>query len=221
MGKPLVNMVNQRFGRLTVIKYTGKNINGNAVWLCKCDCGNIVEVARNNLINRNTSSCGCYKKEVTGKLSRTHGLSNHKHLKWIHQCMKQRCCNPNNKSYKNYGARGIKVCDEWLDKKDGFKNFYNWAISNGYDENNIHNRIISLDRKNNNGDYEPSNCRWTDRITQANNTRSNEYYTYMNKTQTLAQWSREFHINYSTIRARIKSYGWSIERALETPVNNK
>lgn len=75
MGKQMIEMLHQRFGRLVVIAYTGKHINGNAVWLCQCDCGNIIEVARPNLINNDTKSCGCLKKEITGNLKKTHGLS--------------------------------------------------------------------------------------------------------------------------------------------------
>lgn len=216
MGKPLVDMTNERFGRLTVISYTGKNINGNAVWLCKCDCGNTKEVSRSCLVHGNTKSCGCLKKEVTGELSRTHGLSKHKHLRWVYESMKQRCYNSNNKSYKHYGGRGVTVCDEW---RDNFEAFYNWAIEKGYDEKQQGNKQ-TLDRINNNGNYEPNNCRLVNRFIQANNTRRNVYYTYDGKTLTLAQWAKELNIKYITLHERVRK-GWSIEKALETPVRKR
>lgn len=107
--------------------------------------------------------------------------------------MQYRCYNKNNKDYQDYGGRGIKVCDEWL---EDFMNFYNWAMDNGYKEN------LTIDRVDVNGDYTPNNCRWVDQKTQANNRRSNVHLTYNGKTQTMTQWSEELNINYNTIRSR-------------------
>lgn len=216
MGKPIIDMTNKRFGRLTVISYTGKNINGNAIWLCKCDCGNVKEISRSCLIYGNTKSCGCLKKEVMRNLHKIHGLSQHKRLQWVYISMKQRCNNPNNKSYKNYGGRGIRVCAEW---ENSFESFFRWAIKNGYDEKQ-ESGSQTLDRIDNNGDYEPSNCRFVDRRVQANNTRKNVYYTYRGKTLTIAEWAKEIGMKYITLHERIKK-GWSIEKALETPVRKR
>lgn len=130
--------------------------------------------------------------------------------------MKQRCYNPNNKSYRNYGGRGIKICDEWLNNNNGFSNFYKWCISNNYDENKDGSNQ-SIDRINNNGDYSPNNCRITNKITQANNTRRNMYYTYNSKTQTLSEWSREVKIPYNVLYNRTHCYNWTIDKAIETP----
>lgn len=220
MGKPLINMLNQRFGRLVVIAYTGKNMDGRAVWLCKCDCGDTVEIPRNRLVKGTTTSCGCYRREVATARAQTHGLSKHKHLAWVYHAIKQRCYNSNNKSYKDYGERGIKMCSDWLDEHNGFKNFYNWAIEQGYDETKS-GREQSVDRINNDGNYDPDNCRITTNKVQHNNTSKNRYYSYNGKTQTLSQWAEEIGMKYTTLYARVINYGWSIECALETPVNNK
>lgn len=109
--------------------------------------------------------------------------------------MLQRCSNPNNKRYKDYGGRGITVCEEW---KHDFMSFYNWAMEHGYQDD------LTIDRQNNNGDYCPENCRWVDKIIQANNTRSNHYITYHNRTQTLADWCRELEIKYHIVSNHLK-----------------
>ena len=110
----------------------------------------------------------------------------------------------NDKFYLDYGGRGIKVCDEW---KDDFQAFYDWAMSNGYDES------LTIDRIDNDGNYEPSNCRWVDMRTQANNTRRIHAITYMGKTQSMMDWCKELNLDYYTIRSRINIYHWSAEKA--------
>ena len=125
--------------------------------------------------------------------------------------MRQRCHNSKNRGYKNYGARGITVCDEWLDKEAGFMNFYNWAMQNGYQDG------LSIDRINTDGNYEPSNCRWVDMKTQNNNKRNNVYITYKDTTKTLKGWSDYLGINYKCLESRLRS-GWSTEKLLMTPV---
>lgn len=119
--------------------------------------------------------------------------------------MKQRCYDRNVREYKHYGGRGIKVCDEWL---SDFMAFYEWAMANGYAEG------LTIERKDTNGNYEPSNCVWADRKTQNNNTRANHYITYNGETHTMAQWAEIKGIKLQTLAARINIYGWTIERAL-------
>lgn len=123
--------------------------------------------------------------------------------------MKERCNNPNNPAYKNYGGRGIRICDEWL--KD-YKVFKKWAIENGYTDD------LTIDRIDNNGNYEPNNCRWVSNKVQANNRRSNVLITYKGKTQNIKQWALELGINYKTLHRRLTVYKWSIEKALTQKV---
>lgn len=120
--------------------------------------------------------------------------------------MNSRCYRKNCIAYKNYGARGITICEEW---KSNFDNFYNWAINNGYSEN------LSIDRIDNNKGYSPENCRWTTKKVQANNQRSNCLITYNGKTQTMKQWADELGINYSTLRSRLNTYDLSVDKAFK------
>jgi len=121
--------------------------------------------------------------------------------------MKQRCLNPKVWSYYLYGGRGIAVCNEWLD----FEPFCKWAMDNGYEEN------LTIDRKNSNGNYEPSNCKWSTKIEQANNRRTSRYITFNGKTMTVADWGRELKIDQVVLHKRLWR-GWSIERTLNTPL---
>ena len=140
-----------------------------------------------------------------------HGLRYHP-LYSILRNIKSRCYNANNPSYKDYGGRGIIVCDEW---KNNVNAFYNWAITNGYKKG------LTLDRKNNNGNYEPSNCQWATRFQQANNKRSNHYIVYNGERHTLKEWSTILGISNFTLRSRLCVYNWTIERAFTTPVKKR
>ena len=170
------DLTGQRFGRLTVIEYAGtlvtKNHSRTTMWKCKCDCGNIKDVRYSNLARGTTQSCGCIHKEKLGSMNRTHGLSGNKtRLYTIWKNMRGRCFNTNDKSYDRYGGRGISVCEEW-DKS--FEAFYKWSIENGYKEDiaESNRNRLSIDRINNDGNYEPSNCRWTNDFVQASNKRN-------------------------------------------------
>lgn len=205
------DITGQKFGKLTVLKldHTEQRFLKNKptvknglmyFYLCECECGNKIIVNKDNLIKNNTKSCGCLKHlsyHISHNQSKTR-------LYNIYIKMKARCLNANNPAYVNYGGRGIKICKEW---QDNYINFYNWAMSNGYNEN------LTIDRINNNGDYEPSNCRWVDRKIQANNTRRNHFLTYNNKTHTLAEWSKLLKINYNTLKGRLVT-GHPIEQIL-------
>lgn len=197
-----VDLTGQKFNHLTPIKYLGE-----MKWLCRCDCGNETIVRTQNLKRNISKSCGCLAKKNAFK----HGLHQTRLYRiWAH--MKERCYSSTCIDYKNYGGRGITICKEWL---SDFKIFYKWAYDNGYTDN------LTIDRINNNKGYCPTNCRWVDKTIQANNTRQNHYITYKNKTQSLADWAREYNINQGTLYSRIGVLNWSIERALLTPVRKQ
>lgn len=144
----------------------------------------------------------------------THGLTGTRVYKtW--ESMKARCYNPNDGKYKNYGERGIRVCDEWLGK-DGAKHFAKWAYANGFNENKRQTEQ-SLDRIDVNGNYCPENCRFVDAITQSNNKTDNFLIEFNGETDTLANWSKRTGIKQGTIAWRLKR-GWSVERALTATI---
>lgn len=151
-----IDLTNQRFGRLIVIEKYGLNKFNHILWLCLCDCGNKVVVERDCLKNGRTKSCGCIRKERNNNTR--HGMTGTPiHNIW--KSIKQRCLNPNNKDYKNYGGRGITVCNRWLK----FENFYK-DVGNPP-------KGLTLDRINNNGNYNPNNWRWATRQQQSDNKR--------------------------------------------------
>lgn len=151
--------VGSRFGRLQIIRDTGKKQGTNRILECRCDCGNICEVSTGH-IGREVNSCGCLFHEAhsTHKKSKTRIYN-------IYTLMKGRCFNKHNPRYDYYGGRGITICNEWLGEH-GFENFYLWSMENGYADN------LSIDRIDNDGNYEPSNCRWSTNTQQVNNRRN-------------------------------------------------
>ncbi len=202
-----------RFGRLTT---TGNvSIGGGQHRMrveCVCDCGKTVVVVLHSLRYNKTKSCGCLKlyKEEALHQSNTP-------LNWIWRAMRQRCFNRSNPSYKNYGGRGITVCAEWC---KSFRAFSEWANANGYLVGpGRAGRGLTLERKDNNGDYEPSNCYWATMDIQANNTRRNVVLTAFGETRTVAQWARDprTQVTYKTLSMRIHSWRWTPEDALTTP----
>lgn len=159
-----IDITGQRFSRLTAVALLSQRKKKNRMWLCICVCGNTIEVAQIRLRIGNTTSCGCRQKELQNTISergfRTHGMRNSSEYRaWT--AMKQRCYNENVKAFKNYGARGIRVCDRWLDSFEAFLE----------DMGKKPSPKLELDRIDNNGNYEPANCRWTTRSENLKNTR--------------------------------------------------
>lgn len=202
----LIDLTGQKFGKLKVIEYAGLTKDKRAKWKCKCDCENVIVVCGKELRNGHTQSCGCFRKERVSECHKTHGQTNTK-LFYVWQTMRKRCYQKNNKDYKDYGGRGIKVCDEW---QINFQAFYDWAMLNGYKEG------LTIERKDTNGNYEPSNCKWATQKEQCNNRRNNHLITYNGKTQTLQKWANEYKINRQTLSSRIHKLHWSVEKALTT-----
>lgn len=160
------DMKNFKFGRLLVLNLGERTRDRQATWICKCDCGTVKQVRGAELRKGKTQSCGCLNKEINSKrslgnkYSEIHGLSYHP-LRFIRKSMIHRCYNLNNPYYKNYGGRGIIVCEEWL---NSLQYFYDWATTNGWVKG------LSIDRKDNNSNYCPENCHW---ITISENSRKN------------------------------------------------
>jgi hypothetical protein len=202
----MIDMTDWKFTKLKVIARIENNKNGNAIWQCKCDCGNVINVTGVDLRSEHTKSCGCYNIEAIIQRNMKHGETRTR-LYNIWRKMLRRCKNSNEKRYKDYGGRGIFVCNEWKD----YLVFRDWALSNGYKED------LTIDRRNNDGNYDPDNCRWATYKEQGNNKRNNHCIVYNGKTQTLMQWSEETSIDYDVIQRRLTVYKWSIEKALTTP----
>jgi len=205
MGRNFIDLTGQIFGRLTIIEYIGKTKYKQSLWLCRCNCGNEKVILGLNLNHGRVKSCGCIVKEGNNF---KHGFSHTKSWQaWDN--MKQRCLDSNHKQYKDYGGRGIKVCDRWLK----FENFLK-------DVGEI-SPELTLDRINNNGNYEPDNFKLSTRKEQQRNTRFNNLITYKNKIQCLSAWAEEHCINYNTLYQRLYIDKWPIEKALLTPVRKK
>ena len=216
----------EKFGRLTVIeldhieqkpislgKY--KTIRTKQYYCFQCECGNICIKEKNSVKSGNTQSCGCLSDEYIHSekhknIAQKHGLRQTRLYKiWLG--IKNRCYNKNNYSYKNYGGRGIIMCDEW---KNNPVSFCEWAIDNGYTDK------LTIDRINVNGNYEASNCRWITLKEQSNNKRDTIYLTYKNETKTILEWAEKIKMNAPSLYSRIQR-GGTIEEALTTPVGHK
>ena len=198
MRKEIIINPGDRFGRLTVIKESDRQY-GHRYILCQCDCGNTKTINLNSLVVGTSNSCGCLRRERIAKMNYKHGLTKRnddiERLYNIWTNMKRRCFNPKDKGFQNYGNRGIRVCDEWM---NDYNKFREWSLSHGYSDN------LTIDRIDNDGDYEPSNCRWTTMQVQSNNTRFNHFVTYKGETHTLADWGRLLNIDSDKIGRRLK-----------------
>lgn len=192
MAKFKEDLTGRRFGRITVLGFDHFNKWSKGFWLCRCDCGKIWTVETHQLKSGATKSCGCLKAEMAGARTRTHGQTGTK-LYWVWNSMLERCENPNNSAYKNYGGRGITVCEDWHD----FEKFQDWAKSAGYAEG------LMIDRVDNDKGYSPENCAWKTRQAQNENRRSVHQLTINGETHTVTEWARLTGIDRHTIVKRI------------------
>ena len=181
--------IGQQFYDLKILDYKFENKKG--YFYCECSCGNKKWMRSDGILSSDHKSCGCKSSSFK------HGMSNTR-LFNIWKGMKARCYNEKDHSYVNYGGRGIKICDDWIDEENGFINFYNWAIKNGYKDN------LSIDRIDVNGNYEPNNCRWTTTLEQQNNLRKNFNIEINGIIKSVSEWSRISGVSRTQIKNRIK-----------------
>jgi hypothetical protein len=201
-GRGMHDLSTQRFGRLTAIERAGRHMANGVPWRCLCECGNEIVVPSGRLKSGNTKSCGCLSRDITGSLRRTHGMSrSSEYASWT--SMKDRCFNPNNDDYALYGGRGITVCRRW---KNSFENFLADMGTKPFPR-------ASIDRINTNGNYSPTNCRWSSQKTQTRNKRTNKVIEFDGHRRTVAEWAERTGLHRSVIEGRI-ARGWPLEEVL-------
>lgn len=202
------DVAGQTFGAITILKEVLPHVTPNGTKqrrvLCQCSGGTRFETQLYHLTSGHTKSCGCLQKEKVSQVNTSHGLVGTR-LYSIYRNMFSRCYKKYNKAYQDYGARGIKICDEWL---DDFQSFYDWSIANDYQEN------LSIDQIDNNKGYSPDNCRWTDRTTQNRNTRPNKVIVLNNEAHWLSEWCEILNIKRGTVD-KLLQRSWSIEKNIE------
>jgi len=199
-----IDMRGKKIGRLTVVKEANERSKEKRVcWTCQCKCGNIIDVDGKSLRNGNTKSCGCLQKDRASQSNRTHGLRQTR-LYNIYADMKRRCEQQSRKAYPRYGGRGITVCEEW---REDFQAFYDWAMANGYEVG------LQIDRIDNDGNYEPENCRWVTARENNNNRRDNVKITINGEEHTIAEWERIYGLKKYRLNRAI-SRGVDVKRYL-------
>jgi hypothetical protein len=198
------DMVGQSFGRLTVVSRAPNSLHGKSRFNCICECGRSTVVAGQCLRRSHTKSCGCWRVEMPSLAFTTHGMANKcaEYRIWSH--IKTRCLNPKNRAYPRYGGRGIRMCSAW---RDSFAEFYK---NMGQRPSTRH----SIERVDNDGNYEPGNCVWALPVVQASNRSTVRLIEYQGVSGTMAWWSRSTGIPYMKLRRRLVD-GWPIYRALE------
>jgi len=206
-GSKFKDITGQKHGRLVAIECLGTKGNGYW-WKCICECGTEKTTSAANLVSGNVSSCGCAQRECPKRLFTKHGRSTSKeYVSW--DAMNRRCGDPRNPQFKNYGGRGIKVCDRW-------QTFENFLADMGPRPPGT-----SLDRyPDNDGNYDPKNCKWSSRQEQQRNKRNNRKITINSQTKSVSAWADIFKISNKTVFDRLKR-GWTPERSLSEPVRVK
>ncbi|QMT16244.1 hypothetical protein H1Q58_09660 [Planococcus maritimus] len=207
MPKRKHELTGQKFKEFTVLNLSDmKDKNGKKKWRCRCSCGNIRYILASELMReKGQKSCGCTSIKNIKAARITHGMSKSRLYK-IWSGMKGRCGRVSCTNYQYYGARGISVCEEWLD----FVPFMIWSLSNGYTDE------LSIDRINSNGNYQPSNCRWTTQKVQMNNTTRTKKIAYNGEDLSITLWAEKLGIPKKVLVSRMKA-NWSTEKILSTP----
>lgn len=196
--------VGEKYGLLMVIsELPNRTKCGKRQFTCICECGNQIVTVGTALTQGKTKSCGCYKRKRIQESNTKHGMS-HTKLNHTYRHIKDRCLNQNCASYENYGGRGIKICDDW---KNDFSAFAEWAMLHGYEEG------LTIERIDNDGDYEPSNCKWIPKSEQPKNRRTCRYVELDGEKHTISEWARITGINRGTLSDRLKR-GWTPYEAI-------
>lgn len=200
----MIDLTGKRFGRLTVLNADHKSAKQLWYWRCVCDCGKETIVSGDKLRRGATKSCGCLQDELRKAGQRkTHGMADTRlYTTWCN--MKARCNRPSSSMYYRYGARGIRVCEEWL----CFEGFKEWSLSTGYSDG------MTIERNDIDGDYCPENCRWIPPSEQCLNKSDSHFVTAFGITKTIREWAESSGIKYDTIERRLNAYGWSPEDAV-------
>lgn len=203
-----IDVAGQKFGRLVVVERVENDKKGQAMWKCRCECGNECVVAGTYLRKGLTKSCGCLWYDAIKQANSTHG-EYHTRLRSIWTGIKNRCYNKNEPAYRYYGGKGVSMCGEWF---EDFLAFKSWAIHNGYSED------LTIDRIDVDGDYCPENCRWVSMKKQCNNRTNNVLIELNGETKTLAEWVELSPLSYKQVWHRYHVLGWDIEKSLYTPI---
>lgn len=211
--KTPTNLTGRVFGRLTASSISGRNKSGKVLWMCTCNCGNVTCVTSQALVSKATQSCGCLHKEGLVDRLTTHGLTDSSENQ-IWRAIKKRCYNEKHQQYKDYGGRGITMCDEW---KESFEAFYR-------DMGARPSLDYTIDRKDNDLGYSKENCRWATRKEQNNNRRGNVYYEFDGEKKTLAEWCSELNLPYQRMYKLLKrglSFEDSADKVIKSYDSNK
>lgn len=214
-SEPPKNLVGMVFGKLTVVEKSDDYIKPSGehipMWKCKCECGNECVKNQYNLLEGYTHSCGCLRIENAVKAHIKHGEA-HDRLYNVWSNIKKRCYDTEVPDYKNYGARGIKVCDEWI---NSYENFRDWALKNGY-QSDAPRGEYTIERIDVNGNYCPENCTWANMKEQGNNKRNNRIITINDTSLTVPQWAECMGVTPRLIHCRLHR-GWSEYDAVMIP----
>lgn len=205
-----LDITGEKYNKLTALREAGRNTSGKIQWECECECGNIIVAVASHLRSGNTKSCGCLQREKARKRFLSHGDAKTPFYKVWNNIM-SRCHNENSVNYAYYGGRGIAVCERW----HTYENFKEDMLES-YLKHKEENHNTSLERIDVDKGYSPCNCKWVTMTEQGSNRRRNKMITFNGVTKTLAEWSHETGLDWTTIRSRIERYDWSIEKALTT-----